>query len=131
MDAKDFLASRIAAEAVREGKPLSELERQMLFFTETHESLPNILEINEQFEQQYDATVYEETICELARNAYARDAKNSPADRQRWDDAIRRLETEDHYILVMLRAADLGGFASAPVPSLFSMITGFFKSRRS
>jgi hypothetical protein len=127
MDAKEFLASRIAAEAAREGKPLSELERQMLFFSETHESLPNILEINEQFEQQYDAAEYENRVEALIDAAYARDSENSVADRQRWQDAVRRLESEDHYILIMLHAAGLGTYK----PGLLLRLLNFLKPERS
>ncbi len=34
-EAKEFLASRIVAEAERENVPLSEIERKMLYFTES------------------------------------------------------------------------------------------------
>jgi hypothetical protein len=121
MDAKEFLASRIAAEAEREGKPLSDLARKQLFFSETHESLPNMLDLTQQFHDEQggdDDTEYEARIAALARAAYDRDAENSPVERERWDDAIRRLEREDHYIVIMLHHAGLG---SLPKPANFDV----------
>ena len=53
-EAKEYLAERIVSEAVREGVPLSEIERKMLYFSETDWTLPNILEINAEFERDYD-----------------------------------------------------------------------------
>jgi len=35
-DAKEFLIARIVREAQIEGVPLSEIERKMLYFSETH-----------------------------------------------------------------------------------------------
>ena len=47
-EAKEFLVAKIAEEAQREGVPLSEVERKMLYFTETAWTLPDIMEVNEQ-----------------------------------------------------------------------------------
>jgi hypothetical protein len=41
-DAKEYLVGKIAAEAELEGKPLSEIERKMLYFSETGCTLPDI-----------------------------------------------------------------------------------------
>jgi len=109
MDAKRFLVARIAAEAERRGAPLSELEQQELFFTETHETLPDIMDINARFDEKYDAADYEEKITKLMRSAHDHDAKASLAEHDQWHDAVRRLEPEDHYILVMLHAAGITG----------------------
>jgi len=48
-EAKEFLISRIVAEAQRENAPLSETERKMLYFTESGWTLPDIMQVNEQF----------------------------------------------------------------------------------
>ena len=51
---KEFLISQILEEAEREDVTLSEIERKMLQFTETQESLPDIYDVNDQFEREYD-----------------------------------------------------------------------------
>jgi len=53
-DAKEFLISRIISESEREDVPLSEIERKMLYFTETAWTLPDIMEVNEVFDRDYD-----------------------------------------------------------------------------
>jgi len=45
-EALDFIASRIADEAQRDSVALSEVERKMLYFSETAWTLPDILDIN-------------------------------------------------------------------------------------
>jgi hypothetical protein len=112
MDAKRFLVARIAAEALRTGTPLSELEQQELYFTESYETLPDIMDINARFDEQYDAADYEQKITKLMRSAYDHDAKSAadkPGLHDQWRDAVGRLEPEDHYILVMLHAAGITG----------------------
>ena len=54
-EAKEFLVSRIVAEAQREGVPLSEIERKMLYFSETGWTLPDMMEVDEAFDRDYDA----------------------------------------------------------------------------
>jgi hypothetical protein len=66
-EAKSYLISWIALEAEREGVPLSETERKMMYFTETAWTHPDIWEVNESFERDYDQPAYEAKIGELAR----------------------------------------------------------------
>ena len=47
-EAKEFLISKIVAEAQRENAPLSETERKMLYFTESGWTLPDIAQVSEQ-----------------------------------------------------------------------------------
>ena len=56
-------------EARRENVPLSDVERDMLYFSETHWTLLNISEVNDQFEAEYDAVEYEEKMAGLIRDA--------------------------------------------------------------
>ncbi len=106
-DAKEFLISRIVDEANRESVPLSEVERKMLYFSETHWSLPDIMQVNDEFERDYDQADYEKKIRGLVRNASKHDRKGSRDLYDSWLDAIRLLQKEDHYILVMIQRADL------------------------
>jgi hypothetical protein len=100
--AKEFLISRVLEEAQRENVPLSEVERKMLYFTETQESLPDIYEVNDQFERECDGTQYERKIAGLLRNARERGRQESSNAETRWENAIADLRKEDHYLLVMV-----------------------------
>jgi hypothetical protein len=106
-EAKEFLVSRMVAEAQRENVPLSEVERKMLHFTESGWTLPDMMAINEEFDRDYDQDEYEKKIARLIKNAdkYAR--KESRDEYDAWWAAIRFLEKEDHYISVMIRMARL------------------------
>jgi hypothetical protein len=100
--AKEFLISQVVEEAQREDVPLSEVERKMLYFTETQESLPDIYEVNDQFERECDDTQYERKIAGLLRNARKRERHESSDAESRWKNAIADLRKEDHYLLVMV-----------------------------
>ncbi len=99
---KEFLISQILEEAEREDVTLSEIERKMLQFTETQESLPDIYDVNDQFEREYDTAKYEKKVAGLVRNAYRRGCKESGETKGRWKKAIADLRKEDHYLLVMV-----------------------------
>jgi hypothetical protein len=102
MEAKEFLVARIAAEANREQVPLSDLERKMLFFSESYATLPDMGEIAEKFEREYDDEQYEKKIAALIKRAWRRDRKESPEMASCWREAKVTLSKEDHYILVVL-----------------------------
>jgi len=61
-EAKKYLVERIVEEARREDVPLSEIETKMLYFSETAWTLPDILEVNETFEREYDEVEYEQKV---------------------------------------------------------------------
>ena len=71
--AKQFLISRVIEEAGVEQVSLSEVEKKMLYFTEVHPSLPDIYEVNTEFERDYDSDEYEAKIAGLLKNARDRD----------------------------------------------------------
>ncbi len=100
--AKAFLISQVVEEAERENVSLSEVERKMLYFTEAEESLPDIYEVNDQFEREYDSSAYEKKIAGLLRSAFRRNRQESPEGENRWKQAIADLRKEDHYLLVMV-----------------------------
>lgn len=106
-EAKEFLISGIVEEAQREKVPLSELERKMLYFSETDWTLPDIMAVNEQFEREYDDATYEKKIARLIRNKARRLRKHDPQEFHRRMHAIHRLSREDHYILVMFHRAGI------------------------
>ena len=106
-EAKEFLILQIVEEAQRESIPLSEVERKMLYFTETGWTLPDIMKVNEDFDREYDQDEYEHKIAKLVTKADKRIRKGVRDDYDKWWAAIRFLKREDHYILVMIRLAGL------------------------
>jgi hypothetical protein len=106
-EAKEFLISELVAEAQRENVPLSEVERKMLYFTESGWTLPDIMRVSEDFDREYDQPKYEQKIAKLFAKADRRIRKGSRADYDRWWAAIHFLQREDHYITVMIRLAGL------------------------
>ena len=103
--AKQFLISKVTQEAESSHVHLSEVERKMLYFTEAHPTLPDILEVNAEFERNYDSEEYEDRIARLLKNARVRDNQLSPTHEQEWKEALDALKKEDHYILVMAAQA--------------------------
>jgi hypothetical protein len=106
-DAKEFLISRIVAEAQRENAPLSEVERKMLYFTESGSSLPDMTAVSKSFDSEYHQNEYEQKIARLIRNAAKHDRKESRDEYDTWWAAIRFLKREDHYLSVMIGIAGL------------------------
>jgi hypothetical protein len=103
--AMEFLISKILEEAEFEQVHLSKVEKKMLYFTGVHPSLPDIYEVNAEFERDYDSDEYEAKIARLLKNARDRDNHSSPNLEQDWKDALDALKKEDHYILVMVAQA--------------------------
>jgi len=115
--AKQFLISRVIAEAELERAPLSDVEKKMLHFTEVHPSLPDIYDVYAEFERDYNSDEYEKKVAGLLKNARDNDRKQSADAEQPWKDALNALRAEDHYILVMTGQAF--GFGSESRGSRF------------
>jgi hypothetical protein len=103
--AKQFFISKVIAEAQVERVSLSEIETKMLYFTEVDPSIPDIYEVNAEFERNYDSDEYEAKIARLLKSARDRDNRSSPSWEEDWKDALDALKHEDHYILVLLYCA--------------------------
>lgn len=106
-DAKEFLASKIVEEATREGVPLSEIERKMLFFSEGGWTLPDMKEVSDAFDREYDQNDYEKKITDLIQHLDKRLRKENPVEHDDWRSAIDFLKRRDHYINVMISHAGL------------------------
>lgn len=78
----------------------------MLYFSETEYTLPNMDEINHTFERKYNVEAYEQKITSLIRNYQTRISKVDPEAFASWKQAIAALRKEDHYILLLIDAAD-------------------------
>jgi hypothetical protein len=106
--ALDFVASQIVDEAQRDGVQLSEVERKMLYFSETAWTLPDIWEVNDEFDKEYEQDAYEKKISGLIKKAVTRARKQQREDYEAWTAAIRRLSKDDRYLLVMVKQAGVG-----------------------
>jgi hypothetical protein len=106
-EAKEFLISKIVAEAQRENVPLSETERKMLYFTESGWTLPDITQVCEQFDREYDQDEYEKKIARIVAKAYKHILHDSRDEYETWWAAVRLLSREDHYISVLIGLTDL------------------------
>ena len=100
-EAKEYLVNRIVVEANRDGIPLSDLERKMLYFSEAAWTLPDMMAINNEFELTYDQREYESKIGRIVHRIHARSATSD----NRWNEAVERLRSEDHYLLVLIDGA--------------------------
>ena len=101
LEAKDFLVQQTAEQAALERVPLSDLEKRMMYFTETDECPENPIALNEAFEAEFDTNEYESKISKLMRHAHSRIKKENPEAAQRWKEAIKELSKGDHYILIL------------------------------
>jgi hypothetical protein len=118
--AKDFLVEQTAQQAALENVPLSDLEKRMMYFTESDPSYDDYIGLTAEFEEQYDTAAYETKVSRLLHNAHARLKKENPKKFREWGQATRLLRKGDHYILILL-----GQSPSSSRPSLryYLMIT--------
>ncbi len=100
-EAKDFLVAQAAEQAALEGVSLSDLERRMMYFTESGYVPEDPIRLYEEFEAENDSDKYEAKISGLLHHAYRRARKENGAARKNWDLAIKCLRRGDHYLLVM------------------------------
>src|SRR5215472_1877839 len=99
LEAKDFLVQQTAEQAALEKVPLSDLEKRMMYFTETDECPENPIALNEAFEAEYDTAEYEAKVSKLMRHAHSRIKKENPEAARMWKEAIEQVSKGDHYIL--------------------------------
>jgi hypothetical protein len=102
LEAKDYLAGRIAAEAERDGIPLTDVERKMLYFTETGWTLPDMKQVSSEFDRDYDQGEYEQKIGGLVSKIQSRLRDQGESEGENWDRAIMKLSRGDHYLLVLV-----------------------------
>jgi hypothetical protein len=131
MAAKEFLVGRIAEEANRRHVDLSDTERKMLYFSETYDTLPDMMEVAQRFgDECQDDDKYEAKVRKLSRQAFERDRRDVPEYVQLWKEAVKRLKGEDHYLLVMLDVPGSG--ISKPkvyvlLLALLVLVMGFYE----
>lgn len=98
----DFLVQQLVEQAALDGVTVSDLERRMLYFTETPGECPeDPYDLNTEFEDAYDNAEYEQRMSGLFKRAYARLKSENPESRRQWDAAVKELRKGDFYILVL------------------------------
>jgi hypothetical protein len=105
-EAKDYLAGRIAEEAERDRTPLTDVERKMLYFSETGWTLPDMKRVSAEFDSDYDQSEYEQKIGGLANRIQSRLRAQNLQEEESWNRAIQKLSQGDHYLLVLVDAAN-------------------------
>jgi hypothetical protein len=101
-EAKEYLVHRILAQTKQDGIPLSDVERDMLYFSETGWTLPNMMAVSQDFDKNYDQDEYESKIGKIVQQIHAQDDGNLDDS---WDEAVLRLLNEDHYLSVLISGA--------------------------
>jgi hypothetical protein len=100
-EAKDFLVTQAAEQAAFEGAPLSDLEKRMMYFTESDGAIEDPSTLNEEFDGQYDSEEYESRISKPLHHPHARAKKENTRTARPWSEAIRALSKDDHDLLVL------------------------------
>jgi hypothetical protein len=112
--AKDFLVQQAAEQASLEGISLSDLEKRMMYFTESGYCPENPIQLNEEFEAKYATPEYEEKLARLLRDAHERLKKETAESLRPWNDAISCLRKGDHYIMIFADARSGGTSPNLP-----------------
>jgi hypothetical protein len=124
-EAKDFLVQETTKQASIEGVPLSDLEKRMMYFTESGYVPEDPIALNDEFEAQYDTDEYEAKIARLLHHAYQRARKENDETRRRFDSAIKSLRRGDHYLLVMWDVlGEVGSASLSSRPYLIGLLFG-------
>lgn len=114
-EAKIFLASRIAEEAERQGLPLSEIERKMLYYSDSGWTLEDMSDVNDAIARQLEQREYEKRIALVIRALRARLRAARGEEYETWNWAIgvlkesRRAQKENHYVLTLIAGAQPKG----------------------
>lgn len=101
--AEEYLIGRILAQADRDRVPLSDIERKMLYFSETGWTLPDMMAVNRKFDDKYDQDEYESKIAQIIQRI--KDQPDMNTGDNNWGAAVNRLRDEDHYLLVLIEGA--------------------------
>ena len=85
-EAREFVISRILEEAQRQGAPLSELERKMLYVSVADPSRRE--EVCAEFDRSFDESSYEEKIAKLIKKNDRRCRREDDQEYRRWRSAV-------------------------------------------
>ena len=102
-EAKRFFVEKIVAEAVRQGQPLSELERWMLSFSESDPEFEVKPELVDRLAEEISDADYETKITRLIAQVSERETVTNTGSLEQYRAAYKTLAQGDHYLLLMLR----------------------------
>jgi hypothetical protein len=114
-EAKDFLVQHAVEQAAIENVRLSDLEKRMMYFTESDDRTEDPAKLDEEFSAIYDSEEFEARTAGLLHRAYRRLLKVDKNKARAWHNAIRQLRKGDHYIVVLW---DIGPRERPPGDSL-------------
>ena len=77
----------------------------MLLFSEVGWAPPDIMEVSDEFDRQYDPNEYEKKVSTIITHLDKRLQKDSPAEYDDWKSAVKYLKGKDHYVNVMIGQA--------------------------
>jgi hypothetical protein len=103
--AKRFLLAKLEEQAIRDGVPLSDLEKKMFLFSEGIAS-DKMQALAEEFDSTCDDAEYESKVSKLLETAFRSD-KQTPDGVAAWKQSLKALGEEDFYGLVMVEQAGL------------------------
>jgi hypothetical protein len=81
-EAKDFLVNQTAEQAALDSVPLSDLEKRMMYFTESNDSCEDLIAFNGESETEVKSEEYEPKIARLLKHAHKGIKNESPEKRQ-------------------------------------------------
>jgi hypothetical protein len=105
-EAKEYLIGRILEQASKDGVSLTDIERKMLYFSESGWTLPDMMAVSSEFDRNCSQDEYEKKIAEIVQHIH----KGNEGD-SGWNNAVNTLRSEDHYLLVLI-----GRAPSRPAP---------------
>jgi hypothetical protein len=100
-----FFATRIAHQASSDGTPLSDVERQMLNWSESDPTSKADPQLPAALASEMSDDEYEAKVCGLLQRAFAADLAADPHAREKWRRAFAALQRGDYYIAIMIERA--------------------------
>ena len=77
-ESKDFLVQQTAEQAALDYVPLPDIEKRIMYFTETGECPEDPIPLNDAFAAEHDTAGYERKISPLMARAYRRIKRENP-----------------------------------------------------
>jgi hypothetical protein len=115
-EAKECIIAHLLEDTTRQGTELSETEWKMLYFSETGWTLPDMDEVSEVFDRDYNRDEYELKIGELAHRCFAHLRRTNRVAYRDLMQAEGVLKQEDHYLYVLINYDGVFGEPGPPTP---------------
>jgi hypothetical protein len=100
--AKRFFVDKIVAQAVTEGAPLSDAERQMLSFSESDPEFAVDPALVQKLQAEISDEDYEAKVAGLLERSWKRDVETDSNSGSLYREAFTTLSQGDHYLIIMI-----------------------------